>query len=661
MGNFNQIVIWDIDPLAQEICDFLQRRRINANLIACQTESWAALNPDLIQTIIIPTDQFQLIRDVRQWRDHAAFNTPLLVAYPGADINFTAFEEVKNEVDDVLIWPAGKDQLERRLQRLARQKNKTEELHLRQDYGRIMQEWAAVMASAVNFEDSLIDMLVNLSESIGAQSAKILVTDGISDLFFLIGNSDDATGQRLPVSTSDYPEVNEAIKTKRECIIQANESEPGRIHILESLARRNLASLWAFPLIFDSRAYGVLEFCFVKPTQLSDPAREIFHQICACVANNLYASDLFASLKEQTQKKLLTDIEEQRQSETLKKYEEFFQRAFDGIIVLDRHYRVLYLNPAGEQITGYASRGLINNSLMDIVSETDRRLLTGILEEVKDQGTACSFDLSLITTSGDPVVVSVSPSAVLVDNALIVLSFRDVTEARTLENELRTTKEFLERLIDSTVDAIVATDVDGRIILFNKGAERIFCFSSVDVVGKFLLKDLFPEGMAEKMMEHLRSVEDGGCGRLEAVRKEVLNAHHELVPVQLSANLIYENGCEVGSVGIYSDLRERLRIENTLAQAQEKLVESEKQALIAELAGTTAHELNQPLTSVMGYAELLKRRISSDDSNFRAVETILYEAERMAEIVRKIGKITRYETKTYVGETQILDLEKSSE
>ena len=107
-------------------------------------------------------------------------------------------------------------------------------------------------------------------------------------------------------------------------------------------------------------------------------------------------------------------------------------------------------------------------------------------------------------------------------------------------------------------------------------------------------------------------------------------------------------------------MRERIKIEQRLAQAQEKLVVTEKQALIAELAGTTAHELNQPLTSVMGYSELLKKKMSPEDAHYRAVDIILREAERMAEIVRKIGRITRYETKAYVGSTQILDLDKSA-
>ena len=77
------------------------------------------------------------------------------------------------------------------------------------------------------------------------------------------------------------------------------------------------------------------------------------------------------------------------------------------------------------------------------------------------------------------------------------------------------------------------------------------------------------------------------------------------VPVLLSAALIYEGKVAVGAVGIFTDLREQMRMEQSLAQAQEQLLAQERQAIIAELAGAAAHELNQPLTSVMGYAELL--------------------------------------------------------
>jgi signal transduction histidine kinase len=62
----------------------------------------------------------------------------------------------------------------------------------------------------------------------------------------------------------------------------------------------------------------------------------------------------------------------------------------------------------------------------------------------------------------------------------------------------------------------------------------------------------------------------------------------------------------------------------------------------------------------MGYAEMLKRKLKETDAAYKPVDIIYRESERMAEIVRKIGRITRYETKAYIGSQQIVDLDKAS-
>jgi signal transduction histidine kinase len=128
----------------------------------------------------------------------------------------------------------------------------------------------------------------------------------------------------------------------------------------------------------------------------------------------------------------------------------------------------------------------------------------------------------------------------------------------------------------------------------------------------------------------------------------------------MTASIIYEDGREVATVGIFSDLRDRIRIEQRLLQAQEKLQITEKQALVAELAGAAAHELNQPLTSILGYAQLIQRQSAAEAPHLRAVGVIREQAERMADIVKKIGRITKYETMPYVGGASILDLDRST-
>ncbi len=172
---------------------------------------------------------------------------------------------------------------------------------------------------------------------------------------------------------------------------------------------------------------------------------------------------------------------------------------------------------------------------------------------------------------------------------------------------------------------------------------------------------LYPSGVARDIMRKIRDPELSGYGRLEDYRPWTCSAPmaHRF-PSSLSASLVLDNGRPIGSVGIFTDIREKLRMQERLERAQEELRGRERMAIVAELAGAAAHELNQPLTSVIGYAELLRRKLDHDVQLSGAAGVIIRESERMAEIVRKVGKITKYETKTYVGGAKILDLEKAS-
>ena len=101
-------------------------------------------------------------------------------------------------------------------------------------------------------------------------------------------------------------------------------------------------------------------------------------------------------------------------------------------------------------------------------------------------------------------------------------------------------------------------------------------------------------------------------------------------------------------------------MESELAHAQKKLEVSERQAAVIELAGTAAHELSQPLTSILGSAELAARKLSEDSPSQKQLERIMRECDRMVDMLKKFGKITKYETKPYLGYTNILDLDAAS-
>ena len=228
----------------------------------------------------------------------------------------------------------------------------------------------------------------------------------------------------------------------------------------------------------------------------------------------------------------------------------------------------------------------------------------------------------------------------------------------SLAEQLRQTRALLERLVDSTPDAVVACDGRGRVLLFNAAAERLTGRSAREALASLDAQSLYPPAVVAGLLARLHA--EGSGGRVSGAAGEVLTGQGERVPVSISAAVVGEEPGEGVWVAVLEDLRERLSIENRLTSAEQKLRESEKQVVVAELAGAAAHELNQPLTSVLGYAELLRRRTATSDPSFRPIDRIFHEAERMAEIVRKIGRITRYETTPYVGNVRIVDIDKAT-
>lgn len=509
---------------------------------------------------------------------------------------------------------------------------------------------------------ALVPALTAMREILGFERASLIAHLDGSEHAFVIAATDDPTYSQFMLAISDYPEIAECIRTGQPVLIDDTQSHPLTQPIAAKLATRGVRAIAVFPVCWRNRILGValLRKPSLGASHVGARGVEYARIVTSILAGHLRHGAVLESLRDQTHRLSRARFEAERRMRGIDSLREHFDASDDGVVILDEHSRILFVNRAAERITGFATDGLLGSELGDLVAADHRGLIADVVAQVLAGGNHEPFDLLLSTTTGTPATVSVSTSTVLAATGAVTLTFRDVTAQRALETELRSTKEFLERLIDSTVDAIVAADMRGDIILFNQGAERIYGWRADEVIGKLNVADLYPEGVARQIMRMLRSTSYGGVGRLEQTRREIRTKSSELVPVNMTASIVYEGEREVATVGIFSDLRDRIRIEQKLLQAQQKLQITEKQALVAELAGAAAHELNQPLTSIIGYAQLVQRQSETGASHLRGVGVILREAERMADIVKKIGRITKYETTQYVGTASIIDLDKSS-
>jgi PAS domain S-box-containing protein len=157
----------------------------------------------------------------------------------------------------------------------------------------------------------------------------------------------------------------------------------------------------------------------------------------------------------------------------------------------------------------------------------------------------------------------------------LVGAWADITERKRAEQqalqaiaELHDTKRYLTRLIESSPDAIVATDREGRIVLFSEGAETMLGYHSDEVLGRSASVLYGGDAGMNELGREMRK-RGGTVAGLDSV---LWGKDGSSIPVLISASVLFdEEGKEVGTVGFNTDLRERKRAEEALQKAHDEL------------------------------------------------------------------------------------------
>lgn len=488
----------------------------------------------------------------------------------------------------------------------------------------------------------------------------ILLKDRGMATVLVSSESPDLRDQEIKIG--NYPEIEKVLET-REPLVIADVTESALLkEVAQVLTRKRVRSMVVLPVNLSGELSGIL---FIRLSRKGNPLERVSLSFLQAVGNVVSLALRNVRLKDQVRSESLEKEQARKLAEReeyyRQRYQELFHAASDGIIIIDSHGNVVDVNRKFELLTGYSADEVKQLTYLDLVSTEFHTTAREFLKEYRHNPVSRRAQFPILTKSGQirHMMATVEPLVASAGQAL--LAFQDITEERELENQLRRTKDFLENLIQNSADAILAADIKGKILIFNEAAERISGYKAEEVIGRFNVINFYAPGGAKDAMRRLRSADYGGIGKLESSHYALISKSGEEVPVNVSASIIYEEGREIATVGIFHDLRERIRIEKELRAVQERLIETEKQAALAELSGAAAHELNQPLTSILGYAELLTKRILSEDEAVKkAVATINREAERMAEIVKKISHVSNYHTKGYVGRVRIIDLDRAS-
>lgn len=559
--------------------------------------------------------------------------------------------------ENCLRKPVRAEDLVARVRAQSELRDLRDELARKDRDARVVLELMQALASSHDVREILQTVVRQVAATLNVGRVSVVLAQEHGDRGWVLAASDDAELQELPITLERYPEIQQVLATGRPLTIDDATTHPMLVQVREFIRHTRLSKLTLVPLTAERDVVGVL---FVRADDSRGPldSREI--DLCRIAANAtviaLRNAREIERLRTERDAETLARSAAERRARLLQRYADVFMSSADGMMVLDPSGTLLIVNPQASEIMGRAESELHGGRIERVVHPDDLFVLREMREKVEAGQPVTNVDVRIVRSDTLVRTLSVSTAPVREEHAVLV-TFRDVTEERTTAHELARTQAFLSSLIEGSPDAIVAADLDGTILLFNTAAERILGYDRADVVGQMSVRALYRDGHAREIMQRIRGAPEG---RLEALRTEVIARNGEAIPVMLSAATLKDKSEVVASVGIFSDLRERMKIEERLAQVQSQLARTEKQMLIAELSGAAAHELNQPLTAIHGYAEFLQRRLEGDTENTRYIDVILREAERMAVIVRKIGMISRYETKPYVGDAQIIDINASA-
>jgi PAS domain S-box-containing protein len=609
----------------------------------------------LLDLVMPQPDGYQILRILRARAETRDLPVVVLTALDAEDEIAKAFEA---GADDFVRKPFKPVELVARVRGQLRLRAAMDALARKQKDAHVVLELTQALASNLDFRGILFTVVQRLAEVANVDRVSIVLVREQENVGYVVAASDDEQLRDLPIDLTKYPEIQQVLSSGEPLVVEDAATHP-LMDVVRSAGQGLAAfsSLCILPILYEGKPMGVLFLRSRRRGSFREREMELCQTIASAMAIALRNARVLQSLRDQTQQVTVARFEAERRMRSLQRYADFFDSSADGIVVMDPEGRLLFSNPKAREITGYEESDLRGRRLGDVfANEADPRLAEELRAGFVKGEFPKDVDIRIRTRDGGKLVVNVSFASVLREEGAVLCSFRDVTRQREVEAELVKTKDFLQRVIDSSFDAIISADMKGRVLLFNRAAERIYGKGQNEVVGTDV-RALYPEGTAQKIMRMIRA----GGGRIEGLKVEILDATGTAVPVSFSGALILEGETPVGSVGIFTDLREKMRMEQRLQQAQEQLLAQERQAIVAELAGAAAHELNQPLTSVRNYATLLKRLLTANTPASAAAEVIEGEAERMAEIVRKIGKITKYETKSYVGTQKILDLDRASE
>ncbi len=470
------------------------------------------------------------------------------------------------------------------------------------------------LIASLDLDRVLETLLIELRDALGVVATSVWLVEAESDTLVCRQATgpkrDDIVGWQLPPGAGLVGWVVQ----HRESVMVANALHDERhFHGINEKTALALRSILAVPLCLQEHVIGVLEVVDSQPQRFTPEDLALVERFAPMAALAIRNAQLYGETND------------------IRRFNENILRSLEeGILLLDKEERVKFANPAAAKLLGYEPQALIGKAISDLLASPSLPKMFLLPRQHPREDTAPQ-ELNLRMKSGSSLPVLCSARALHQragpPNVLVV--FMDITQRKKATEALRSSERRLRSLIEAADDIIfVHSPEDGR-IRFAHIPERFGVSASAVIERPLETLDLSSE-VLQRFRKGLRQVVE--TKKPDSYEHEFKLGGSSYTILSTLTPITNDAGEVTAVLGIGRDITEHKRME-------EELLHTERLVVTGKLAASVAHEINNPLQSVLGCLGLAQEALLDERDVGQYVQIAREEVRRIARIVSRMRNL----------------------